>query len=84
MNRSIMRSSGLEPKHVAKMMRQSKKMLAYFERLAGRCHQTHMPIDDPLRVAAEEIRAAARTFHERMTNLGRSHEIADPWEGKYI
>lgn len=78
-----MRSDGLNPKQVAKLMRQSKKVLAYFEQLAGRCHQKHMPIDDPLKVAADDMRAAARVYHERLIEMGRRHAIADPWESKY-
>ena len=78
-----MRSDALSDKQVAKLMRQSKKILAYFERLAGRCHQTHMLSDDPLKVAAEDMRAAARVYHERLMDVGRRHEVADPWELRY-
>jgi hypothetical protein len=78
-----MRSDGLNEKQVAKLMRQSKKVLAYFERLAGRCHQKHMLSDDPLKVAADDMREAARRYHARMADIGRRHEIADPWESRY-
>ena len=79
-----MRSDGLHPRQVAKLMRQSKKILAYFERLAGRCHQTHMLCDDPLKIAADDMRAAARTYDARLIEIGRRHDISSPREARYL
>lgn len=78
-----MRSDALNEKQVAKLMRQSKKVLAYFERLAGRCHQKHMLSDDPLKVAAEEMRDAARTYERRLREMGRRRAVTDPWASRY-
>jgi len=78
-----MRSDGLNSKQVAKLMRQAKRVLGYFERLAGRCQQKHMPADDPLKIAADAMRAAARLYHQRLSEIGRGHAIIDPWESRY-
>ena len=51
-------SESLDQKQIERIAKMVRKINAYLSSLSGRCHQTHFPHNDRLKVAADECFAS--------------------------
>jgi hypothetical protein len=68
---------------VTKLLRKAVAVAAYFRSLAGQCHQCHFPVDDPLKVAADDALIALERYERRLRAIGAVRGVTNPWAGEY-
>jgi hypothetical protein len=64
-----MHSKSLEPEQIQRLLATVQRYAHYFDRLEGRMHQKHFPLNDPVYVAARKAQYAVKQLSTELNQL---------------